>query len=160
MTTAKKSNPAKTPKDHTDPLDCVCAHLRRTTRSVTALYDDILRPSGLRSTQFTLLHAVSLQNGAALVPLARQTGIDRTTLARSLETLAQNGLVTLTADKQDKRKMLATLTPTGRKAFETALPLWRKAQSQTLEVLSKKGWDKLYRRLNEIESTLNQPTKR
>ena len=30
---------------------CVCSTLRMVTRAVTQLYDDVLRPSGLRVTQ-------------------------------------------------------------------------------------------------------------
>lgn len=137
-----------------DPLDCVSYNLRRTTRAVTALYDDILRPSGLRSTQFTLLHQLSLQDGIALVPLSRKAGMDRTTLARGLETLQQAGLVRLAGDHADARKSLAHLTPQGRKALDAALPLWRKAQTQTLKLLPAKNWEKLFRRLHTIDQAL------
>ena len=34
---------------------CVCSTLRMVSRAVTQLYDDILRPSGLRVTQFSIL---------------------------------------------------------------------------------------------------------
>ena len=33
----------------------VCSTLRMVTRAVTQLYDDVLRPSGLRVTQFSIL---------------------------------------------------------------------------------------------------------
>jgi hypothetical protein len=42
---------------------CACKHLRRTARAVTRLYDETLRPSGLRITQYTLLVAVALTGG-------------------------------------------------------------------------------------------------
>ena len=138
----------------TDPLDCICAHLRRTARSLTAAYDEVLRPSGLRSTQFTLLHALSLKNGTSLGRLATQTGVDRTTLTRSLQTLEASGWVKVTPGREDKRRMLVHLTPEGRKALSSALPLWRKAQAGTLVALNKKSWEKLYRRLQAIEAVL------
>ena len=34
---------------------CICATLRKATRSVSQLYDNALRPSGLRATQFHIL---------------------------------------------------------------------------------------------------------
>ena len=36
-------------------LPCMCASLRRAARALTQLYDDALRPLGLRATQFTVL---------------------------------------------------------------------------------------------------------
>jgi len=36
---------------------CVCSTLRMVSRAVTQLYDDMLRPSGLRVTQFSILGA-------------------------------------------------------------------------------------------------------
>src|SRR6266849_4292835 len=38
---------------------CVCSTLRMVSRAVTQLYDDILRPSGLRVTQFSMLAAIA-----------------------------------------------------------------------------------------------------
>jgi hypothetical protein len=34
---------------------CACFNLRKASRTVTQLYDEILQPSGLLATQFTLL---------------------------------------------------------------------------------------------------------
>lgn len=140
----------------TDPVDCICAHLRRTARSLTAAYDEALRPSGLRSTQFTVLHALSQRNGTSLGPLARETGTDRTTLTRSLQTLEASGLVKASAGKQDKRQTLLQLTADGRKALNAALPLWRKAQNGTLQALNKKSWEKMFRRLEMIEAATGE----
>ena len=41
-------------------LPCACANLRRAARTVTKLYEDQLRDSGLRATQFTLLQALGI----------------------------------------------------------------------------------------------------
>jgi len=38
---------------------CVCNTLRMVTRVVTQLYDDCLRSSGLRVTQFSILAAIA-----------------------------------------------------------------------------------------------------
>jgi len=43
---------------------CACSTLRMVSRAVTQLYDDILRPSGLRVTQFSIL-ATSARSGEA-----------------------------------------------------------------------------------------------
>src|SRR2546430_14882412 len=45
---------------------CVCNTLRMVTRAVTQLYDDVLRPSGLRVTQFSILAAIARMGEANL----------------------------------------------------------------------------------------------
>lgn len=62
---------------------CVCSTLRMVTRAVTQLYDDILRPSGLRVTQFSVLAAIARSGRANLRQLEAVLAIDQTTLAVS-----------------------------------------------------------------------------
>src|SRR5689334_4082927 len=45
---------------------CACSNVRKAARAVTQLYDDVLQPIGLRSTQFTLLIAVALAGEASV----------------------------------------------------------------------------------------------
>jgi len=54
------------------------------TRVVTQLYDDCLRPSGLRVTQFSILAAIARLREASLKQLEDELAIDQTTLTRSL----------------------------------------------------------------------------
>src|SRR5712691_986462 len=48
---------------------CVCSTLRMVTRAVTQLYDDVLRPSGLRVTQFNILATIARMGEANLTQL-------------------------------------------------------------------------------------------
>ena len=68
---------------------CACRNLRRTARAVTQLYDDTLRPSGLRITQFTLLVAVAISEPVPITRLADALDLDRTTLARDLKQIGR-----------------------------------------------------------------------
>ncbi len=63
---------------------CVYNTLRMVTRVVTQLYDDCLRPSGLRVTQFSILAAIARLREASLKQLEDELAIDQTTLTRSL----------------------------------------------------------------------------
>jgi DNA-binding MarR family transcriptional regulator len=53
------------------------------TRAVTQLYDDVLRPSGLRVTQFSILETLARLGDANLKQLEDRLAIDQTTLTRS-----------------------------------------------------------------------------
>src|SRR3989441_10325233 len=48
---------------------CVCNTLRMVTRAVTQLYDDVLRPIGLRVRQFSILAAIARVAAANLESL-------------------------------------------------------------------------------------------
>jgi DNA-binding MarR family transcriptional regulator len=111
---------------------CACRELRRAARAVTQLYDETLRPSGLRVTQFTLLVAVAVSEPVPITRLADALSLDRTTLARDLKPLAQRGLLEV-ATGQDRRMRVVRLTRQGREAIGRAHPLWQRAQAQIVE---------------------------
>src|SRR5438128_12297485 len=72
-------------------LPCVCNTLRMVSRVVTQLYDDCLRPSGLRVTQFSILAAVARLGDASLKQLEDELANDQTTLTRSHTLLERSG---------------------------------------------------------------------
>jgi len=45
---------------------CACFNIRKAARAISQLYDDVLRPSGLRVTQFSIL-AVTKRLGPVTV---------------------------------------------------------------------------------------------
>ncbi len=63
------------------------------SRAVTQLYDDILRPSGLRVTQFSILAAIARVCEANLRQLEYMLASDQTTLTRSLSLLERDGAI-------------------------------------------------------------------
>src|SRR5437867_11795127 len=70
---------------------CVCNTLRMVTRAVTQLYDEVLRPSGLRVTQFSILATLARMGEANLQQLADALGSDQPTLTRSPNLLQRQG---------------------------------------------------------------------
>src|SRR5437762_12036306 len=72
---------------------CVCSTLRMVSRAVTQLYDDILRPSGLRVTQFSILATVGRRDETNLRHLERALAIDQTTLTRSVNLLERDRMI-------------------------------------------------------------------
>ncbi len=128
---------------------CVCNTLRMATRVVTQLYDDVLRPSGLRVTQFSMLAAIARLGLANLRQLEEALAIDQTTLTRSLGLLERDGL-TERAAHPDRRIKAMRLTARGRAVLRTARPLWSRAQEMVLRELGSKGWADARRRLAHL----------
>src|SRR5207249_6303114 len=126
---------------------CVCNTLRMVTRVVTQLYDDCLRPSGLRVTQFSILAAVARLGEASLKQLEDELAIDQTTLMRSLTLLERDGVLER-ASHLDGRIKAMRLTSKGRRALEVARPLWAQAQGKVLGEVGTKAWAEAQRRLD------------
>src|SRR5258708_8068741 len=71
-------------QQHLPALPCMCANVRRTARALTQLYDQALRPQGLRATQFTVLQFLSLAGEVSQGQMGQILAIDTTTLTRTL----------------------------------------------------------------------------
>src|SRR6266478_8615075 len=105
---------------------CVCSTLRMVSRAVTQLYDDVLRPSGLRVTQFSILATIARLGEANLRQLEYMLAIDQTTLTRSLNLLERDGAIER-ASHPDARIKAMRLASKGRRALEVSRPLWAQA---------------------------------
>ena len=106
---------------------CACFAVRRAARVITQHYDWALRPSGLRTTQFTLLTMLALGGPMPLSRVADRLGMERTTLTRNLKPLLAGGLVSV-GPGDDRRVRTIAITAKGQRAAVAALPRWRSAQ--------------------------------
>ncbi|HUZ02183.1 MAG TPA: MarR family transcriptional regulator [Thermomicrobiaceae bacterium] len=113
--------------DLTATRGCHCLAARREARALTRLYEEHLRPHGLRATQFSVLAALSQKGPTPVGELAEILGLERTTLTRGAALLERNGWVA--GDRsQDARERLLGLTPAGLARLEAAFPAWQAAQ--------------------------------
>ena len=113
---------------------CVCLQLRKTSRTVTQVFDEMLRQTGLLSTQLPFLVTLSLSGPTTITSLAEQLAMDRTSVTRHLKPLERQGLITIAAG-QDRRTREVSVTARGQKAVVKAIPLWEEAQSQVVKKL-------------------------
>lgn len=131
-------------KTHIQPpvLPCMCGNLRRAARSLTQLYEEALRPLGLRSTQFTLLQVLALAGEVTQRQLGEILAMDSTTLTRTLAIVRRSGWVAERKGK-DRRERLLRLAPQGRRLFERSVPVWRKTQARLARELGESRWREL-----------------
>ena len=130
---------------------CACGRLRRATRALTQLYDDMMAPSGLRVTQFSLLRTLAREGPSRMSALAEALLLDRTALSRTLDPLAARGLVAIVAGR-DARTREVSLTRAGEKAIRAAESHWKRAQSQVTARLGAGKFDALVATLRELET--------
>lgn len=134
-----------------DPRNCMCFNLRKASRAITQIYDEVLRPTGLRSTQHSLLRVLEIAGTTSVSKLADLAVMDRTTLARNLELLERERLVRIQPGR-DARVREVTLTDTAHKRLAAALPYWEKAQT---EVTRKLGVARSERMLTDLFATVS-----
>ena len=119
------------------------------SRAVTQLYDAVLRPSGLRITQFGILATIARLGEANLRQLEGALAIDQTTLTRSLDLLERDGVIER-VPHPDGRVKAMRLTSRGTRALERARPLWAKAQDTVLREVGPKAWTDAQGRLAQL----------
>lgn len=107
---------------------CACASLRRANRAVSHLYDLVLAPTKLKSTQYTILQAIGRAGEIAHCDLARHFAASEETFSRRLASARASGWVRMKIGKRYRR--VYCLTDDGRKVLETATPYWERAQER------------------------------
>jgi len=141
--------------DHTEAVkmgkSCVCFITRKAARSITQFYDDILKPTGIRSTQLALLTTIRILGPVSIKKMARSVAMDRSTLARNLRPLERQGLIRIRPGK-DLRKRIVSLTKLGTKKWMEAYPLWEKAQTHIKNTMGQDDLDVLFSNLSQLVS--------
>lgn len=134
--------------DPESPANCTCFNLRKAARAVTQVYDEALRPSGLRATQLSLLNVVAGIGPVGMKALAKTLVMDRTTLTRNLKPLVQQGYLEI-IDADDRRQRPIALTAKGQRKLSEVMPLWQAVQTRMAKGLGADRWAGLLHDLNE-----------
>jgi DNA-binding MarR family transcriptional regulator len=110
--------------------ECNCFAVRAAARHVTQFYDQFLAPTGLRTTQFSILSKLKRLGPLTINALARDMAMDRTTLGRNILPLERDGLIRIEATPSDRRAKELHLTKAGEKRLQAARKRWSEAQAR------------------------------
>ena len=135
--------------------ECTCFNLRKAARVVTQFYDDGMRPTGLRGTQFALLVHTYAMGPISLSKLADAMATDRTTLTRNLELLEKNALVRV-EDGDDRRTRIVSITDDGRKRLARAFPYWKKTQDEIKKMMGLDDWSAMISRVSRMVNQVQE----
>lgn len=116
------------PGEFDECASCVCAGVRRAARTLTRHYENHMRGTGLRGTQFSMLVVLARGGALPIGRMAKLLGVERTTLTRNLRPLEKKHWVKITGDA-DGRVHSVAITPQGEAVARAALPHWRAAQA-------------------------------
>lgn len=114
--------------------ECIAVRMRMLNRVVTNIYDDALRPLGVRVSQMNILVAAERMGTARPAEVCERLHLDVSTLSRNIERMKARGWLEVIPD-EDGRAQPFRLTNNGRKLLEKAAPAWNKAQKQAKSLL-------------------------
>ena len=140
-------------KPLTPALPCICATVRRASRAITQLYEDALRPAGLRGTQFTVQQTLSLAGEVTQGQLGQILAMDSTTLTRTLNIMSCHGWIAKRRGA-DRREWRMRLSRAGEIQFKQALPHWQNAQTQLRQQLGDELADNLMKLTQKVTDAL------
>lgn len=130
---------------------CIAGRLRLLNRVVTGLYDDALRPFGVKLTQGSVLAVTAKLGVARPAEVCSLLEMDTSTLSRTVERMVENGWLEIVAD-EDGRSHPFRLTDQGRKLMEQAMPAWEKAQAEAGKLLGEDGLRLLEAAIQRVKS--------
>lgn len=136
------------------PDHCTCFAIRRAARHVSQGYDRALAPTGLRTTQFSLLSTLSRHGPQNLAAVAEVLLMDRTTMSRAVRPLERDGFVAIGPDREDGRARILTITSAGRAKLEEARPLWARAERLQREAYGEERSRQLHALLADLVRTM------
>jgi DNA-binding MarR family transcriptional regulator len=113
---------------HSQAGRCNCTTLRKASRRISQLYDAVLAPSGLKTTQRAILAQIRRSESTTVGHLAEALVMDAGALAHTLKPLERDRLVSVDVDPKDRRNRVAKLTPAGHAHLAKSNKLWENAQ--------------------------------
>lgn len=132
--------------------DCVLRRVRLVSRVLSGIYDEELRPSGLRASQLPLLVAVAKTGPARRSDLGRQLHLDPSTLTRNLKVMIANGWIEEEPKCRDARGQPLRITAAGLRLIAVIEPAWERSQTRARELIGPEG-ESMLRRLSGILSS-------
>lgn len=116
--------------------ECLGTRIERLHRLVSRRFDAELRPLGLTLPQIEVLSVLTLADAAARPSqIAGWLGLERSTVSRNLDVLAQRGLVRPAATSATGRTTTVLVTDAGCQALADAEAGWLRAHAWLSEAL-------------------------
>ncbi len=117
---------------------CLAMRSRRLTRQITRLFDEALRPHGIKTSQANILVAVAKHGTVVPHVLADVLQLDASTLSRNVSRMRSRGWLAET-EGEDARQRPLCLAPAGARLLTDLSPDWERAQKEAESWLGPDG---------------------
>jgi DNA-binding MarR family transcriptional regulator len=118
--------------------ECIANKVRLLNRAVTAIYDEALRPHGLKISQMSVLVTVSTLGRASPSAVLRKLHMEKSTLSRNVDRMRARGWLDA-ATTEDGRASELFVTAAGRRLLRKVHGAWSSAQQRAVEMLGEQG---------------------
>jgi DNA-binding MarR family transcriptional regulator len=118
--------------------NCLAVRTRLLNRVITHVYDEALRPLGLKVSQMNILVVAHKLGRARPAEVCKILKLDTSTLSRNVDRMRAKGWLE-TLDDQDGRAHPFKLTAEGKNLIRKAYPAWKEAQNKSAAVLGEAG---------------------
>ena len=135
---------------------CVCANLRTVSGSLTQLYNHLLKPTGLKITQYYMLGNIYTSPDISISKLSEMMLLDQTTVTRNLNILNDSGYVQIKRTEHDSRTKVVTVTELGYEKLNHATPIWIQVQEQIEGAIGKEEYVDLLEKLSKLQKVIEE----
>jgi DNA-binding MarR family transcriptional regulator len=122
---------------------CLCLHAQQAARALSRRFDEVFRPLGLTSGQFSLLNSLNRPAPPTIGQVAETLAMDRSTVTANLKPLERAGAVLSTVDPDDRRGRRVGLTAAGKDLLSRATPIWVETHKEVEAELEDGGGDRV-----------------
>lgn len=130
---------------------CIAGRVRLLNRVITNLYDEALRPLGVKLSQGNVLAVTAKLGVARPAQVCEFLEMDPSTLSRTVERMAENGWLEILPD-EDGRSHPFRLTKQGQQLMQQAIPAWERAQAEAKCLLGEDGLQLLDAAIRRIKT--------
>jgi DNA-binding MarR family transcriptional regulator len=118
--------------------ECLAVRVRILNRAITSLYDEAMRPLGMKVSQMNILVVTAKLGVARPGRICEILHMDTSTLSRNAERMVAQGWLEVVPDA-DARAQPLRVTSAGMTLLKRSLPAWEQAQAQARVILGEAG---------------------
>ncbi len=129
---------------------CLCTLIRKVGRIATRNYDNLLKPCGIKITQFSLLANIARNPATTVSELAELLSMDQTTVSRNIRVLEKSGYIRFEGEMTDHRIKRIQISDLGVSKMNEARPLWEQAQLEMQRVLGRENIEVMMKSVKKL----------
>jgi DNA-binding MarR family transcriptional regulator len=119
------------------------AHFARIERQHQANANALLKPHGLKHTEWRILALTDEFQAVSLTQIVEMVVIERTTIGKLIDRMVQKAWLNKEKSSADARTLRVTLSPDGRRLLRATAPAMRELMQFYAQALSEKDYAQL-----------------
>jgi DNA-binding MarR family transcriptional regulator len=141
--------------EESHPAPLLMYAIKQVELAVRAHLEDLLKPAGVTTLQYTALTVLERGGPQSAAGLARHSFVTAQSMADMVGVLTRKGLIKRTRDTTDKKRLLISLTAKGKRLLDTCREDVAALDQQMTGSLTARQRESLRRGLNECRAALS-----